>query len=172
MFFFKPQVSEADLDLDHFEQEDLSNDLFLSKDLRTCKKRNNGWSTVYGQRIYSEGTHVIKIKIKEDKKMTYGQTFGVVNAFQKHLKTTFRHSEGYSYIPWGNGRKSNSSSEKPYGQTFKKWDVIGVHLDMDMKTLSFSKNGKNFGIAYSDIPEKVCLAVDLQWDGTKVSIVC
>jgi hypothetical protein len=48
---------------------------------------------------------------------------------------------GYTY----HDGKSNAQ----YGQKMKEGDVIGVTLDMDEGTLSFSRNGEDLGIAFS-----------------------
>uniref|UniRef100_U9UZK5 SPRY domain-containing protein n=1 Tax=Rhizophagus irregularis (strain DAOM 181602 / DAOM 197198 / MUCL 43194) TaxID=747089 RepID=U9UZK5_RHIID len=47
-----------------------------------------------------------------------------------------------------------------YGQTFKEKDRITVHLDM--RTCSFSVNGKRYPIAFRNLPGKVYPAVSLR----------
>ena len=37
-----------------------------------------------------------------------------------------------------------------YGKRFKKTGILGVFLNMDKGTLSFSLNGEDMGIAYTD----------------------
>ena len=36
---------------------------------------------------------------------------------------------------------------RSYGELFRQGDTIGVHIDMDIGTLSFSRNGKDLGTA-------------------------
>ena len=50
--------------------------------------------------------------------------------------------------------RHNSGGEGPaYGEAYGPGDVIGVFCDTRIGTLSFSKNGKEFPIAYKE-PEK------------------
>ncbi len=57
---------------------------------------------------------------------------------------------GFGYYGGGNSyRRGNSSS---YGQSVKSGDTISVHLDMDARTLAFSRNGTDLGVAFRDLP--------------------
>lgn len=56
---------------------------------------------------------------------------------------------------WGlngnNGNKYHSNTTAPYSSTFSGGDVIGVLLDMDAKTVSFTINGTSQGVAYTGL---------------------
>jgi chitodextrinase len=54
---------------------------------------------------------------------------------------------GYYY----SGMKFTSGSSAPYGAAFVAGDVIGVALDMDAGTVTFSKNGVSQGVAYTGL---------------------
>lgn len=52
----------------------------------------------------------------------------------------------------GTGKKSNSNKFDDYGERFDVGDVIGCSLDLNAKTVAFSKNGKDLGVAFSIPP--------------------
>lgn len=54
----------------------------------------------------------------------------------------------------GTGKKSFANTFADYGEAFGLNDVIGVFLDLDNFTISFSKNGKLLGEAFS-IPKEI-----------------
>ena len=56
---------------------------------------------------------------------------------------------GYGY--GGTGKKVNGNVFSDYGDTFSTGDVIGCCLDLDACKISFSKNGTDLGIAFSNI---------------------
>lgn len=64
----------------------------------------------------------------------------------------------------------STSSLPTYGQEIKQGDVITVNVDMNMHTLSFEVNGKDFGIALSTVPSEgvwfsyqaYCLSTEVQ----------
>ncbi len=47
-------------------------------------------------------------------------------------------------------RHESNSSGKKYGTQLKVGDKVGVALDMVEGTLSYYRNGENWGIAYTD----------------------
>ena len=53
---------------------------------------------------------------------------------------------GYGF--GGTGMKSNAKSFVKYGEAFGKGDVIGSTLDWTSRTISFSKNGDDLGVAF------------------------
>ena len=59
---------------------------------------------------------------------------------------------GFDSKSWGYGgtaKKSTSKNFEDYGQPFgEKFDVIGNILDLDQNTISWTKNGKDLGIAF------------------------
>ena len=54
---------------------------------------------------------------------------------------------GYGF--GGTGMKSHSRKFEKYGEAFGKGDIVGCLLDWNKKQISFSKNGKEFGVAYT-----------------------
>ncbi|XP_023692056.1 ATP-dependent RNA helicase DDX1 [Paramormyrops kingsleyae] len=54
----------------------------------------------------------------------------------------------------GTGKKSHNKQFDSYGEEFTMHDVIGCYLDLDNGHVSFSKNGKDLGLAF-EIPQNL-----------------
>ncbi|KAJ8397647.1 hypothetical protein AAFF_G00436460 [Aldrovandia affinis] len=54
----------------------------------------------------------------------------------------------------GTGKKSHNKQFDSYGEEFTMHDTIGCHLDLDKGHVSFSKNGKDLGLAF-EIPQNL-----------------
>jgi len=54
---------------------------------------------------------------------------------------------GYGF--GGTGKKSNKKQFDSYGEAFGMHDVIGCHLDLDNLEIRYTKNGVDFGVAFS-----------------------
>jgi hypothetical protein len=61
-------------------------------------------------------------------------------------------SHGFGY--GGTGKKSISNTYEDYGGTYGDKDTMGCYLDLENKTISYSKNGRHLGIAFH-IPESM-----------------
>jgi hypothetical protein len=57
------------------------------------------------------------------------------------------HKKGYS----NDGTLGHHGSFKNYGKPFKKGDIVGIILNLDMKTLEFSLNDEKLGIASFEV---------------------
>lgn len=54
--------------------------------------------------------------------------------------------QGFGY--GGTGKKSNNMKFDDYGETFSDNDIIGCYLDKDNGIISYTKNGKDLGVAF------------------------
>ena len=58
-------------------------------------------------------------------------------------------TDRFSFGFGGTGMKSNNKQFEPYGEAFGNNDIIGCLLDLDNLEISFTKNGKHLGRAFS-----------------------
>jgi Ran-binding protein 9/10 len=52
-----------------------------------------------------------------------------------------------------NGGLGSAGGGTFYGETYAEGDVIGMKLDMYRRELSYYKNGKHLGVAFTDLPQ-------------------
>lgn len=57
-------------------------------------------------------------------------------------------TDKFSFGFGGTGKKSNNRQFDDYGEAFGIHDVIGCLLDLNNGEISFTKNGKNLGLAF------------------------
>ncbi|KAJ6230770.1 e3 ubiquitin-protein ligase trim [Anaeramoeba flamelloides] len=164
---------------DYFDQKMTTNGIKFSNDDKTVQ-RTKGYTTKYenvcGKKIYSHGIHKISIKVDIFKDGLY---IGIVNSksridfitkksfndtyfFKTHLESNYKYS---SFI-----RKNGKVQLIPYGVPFHSGDIIVINLDMDKKTLGFTVNNNNCGIAFKDLPKKVSVAV-MFWKKDKLTFI-
>ena len=60
------------------------------------------------------------------------------------------HKFGFAFYGLGQLRHGSNATGPQYGKRFKKTGILGVYLNMDKGTLSFSLNGEDLGVAYAD----------------------
>lgn len=64
---------------------------------------------------------------------------------------------GWAYYGCSPGYKYHNASVKEYGRAFNVGDVVGVHMNQAEGTLSFSINGEDLGVAFTDLPNDEAL---------------
>lgn len=79
-------------------------------------------------------------------------------------------ARGYAYYGY-NGAAYHNSVEKTYATAYKAGDVIGVLADLKKGNISFTKNGKNLGVAFTGVKGPLYPAVSLYNTSDSVSIV-
>lgn len=79
--------------------------------------------------------HELKIGV------TLQQKFALANSFCDY-------DFGFGYYGMGQLRHGSNSDGMKYGLPFKKQGILGVYLNMNQGTLSFSLDGVYFGIAF------------------------
>jgi hypothetical protein len=126
------------------------------------------WKTIFGTTSFMTGVNSWQIRI--DKSSSSYLFIGVAN--RKANVDTFLGADEHS---WGFiGDKAlyyQRNRLKSYGDVFGEGDIIGVHLDCDKQTLSFSKNGMMLGIAFENVIGEVFPAVAFYSRHQKVTLV-
>ncbi|KAJ3423685.1 hypothetical protein M0812_30219 [Anaeramoeba flamelloides] len=123
---------------------------------------------VCGKNVYSKGLYEIKIKINNyPMNESNWIKIGVINYSTRNpLPWKKPDFQGLYYFGtyYTEGTKDLSSYKLricpkleriPYGKPFKNGDTFHIYLDMDKRTISFGINDENFGVAWTDLPEKV-----------------
>jgi len=141
--------------------------LVLSADrLGAGVETDSRWLTVRGTACFRKGKHYWTVLLHCCKSNNF--FIGVCVDGVRYNNYLGNDEFGYSYYGCGNAyRKGNSSS---YGQTLKSGDSIDVYLDMDARTLSFSRNGHDLGVAFRDLPSGMYPAFSLYTKGDHFSL--
>jgi len=133
-----------------------------------------GWRTVLAEKPITSGVRKWEV-ILEKCTSTANIMIGVCEKNQK-LNAYIGQSntaKGWSYYGATTGYTyHDGKSNAQYGQKMKEGDIIGVTLDMDEGTLSFSRNGEDLGVAFSTglLGHELYPAVSLYDVGDRVRI--
>eukprot|EP01122_Echinamoeba_exundans_P017354 TRINITY_DN911_c4_g1_i1.p1 TRINITY_DN911_c4_g1~~TRINITY_DN911_c4_g1_i1.p1 ORF type:complete len:3990 (-),score=695.43 TRINITY_DN911_c4_g1_i1:1688-12457(-) len=132
-----------------------------------------GWRTVMAQRPLKSGINRWEVSL-ERLSPTANIMIGVCE--RSHRLNAYigqsASSKGWSYYGATTGfTYHDGKSDSRYGQKMVQGDVIGVTLDMDEGTLSFSRNGEDLGIAFRNLKGKdLYPAVSLYDAGDRIRI--
>ena len=124
--------------------------------------------TAYGESSISEGTFTWKIKIisaryKGDALYGDGPYIGIIEDDEKHLDK-YKEDGNWEYhgyqLSVGNGilwsyifDDQHEETEDYHCQFENDGDILEMTLDLDVRTLNFKVNGKDFGIAFKHIKQ-------------------
>eukprot|EP01112_Ceratiomyxa_fruticulosa_P011195 TRINITY_DN3023_c0_g1_i2.p1 TRINITY_DN3023_c0_g1~~TRINITY_DN3023_c0_g1_i2.p1 ORF type:complete len:146 (-),score=24.91 TRINITY_DN3023_c0_g1_i2:105-542(-) len=123
--------------------------------------------------VSKRGKHIWKVRIDRGIYQMIGVASSTLdqNEFCNHAN-----SVGWFFYT-ANSAVYHENKTVPYAPTgqLPEGTVIGIHLDLDERTLSFSVDDKMLGVAVKNLPlEKfptLTLACCLYWSGTEVTIV-
>ena len=145
------------------ENLQLSNNGFTVKN--TVNKR---WNAARATTSYSYGSHYWEVQI--DKCVSKNIFIGVVEAEANMENYVGSDRFGWGYLAnkavWHNRGKLRS-----YGELYKEGDTIGITLDMDIGTLSFSRNGRDLGVAVDGLVGELCPAFSLYNQDDQVTLI-
>jgi len=89
--------------------------------------------------------------------------------------------ESTGYLGYtGDSRGWSSAGSNPYllpggrayGTAWRNGDIVEMHIDMEKHTISYTLNqGSSLGVAFTDLPNEVCVAVTLYDATDQVSII-
>lgn len=117
----------------------------------------NRWRTVRGDREITEGRLFWDVRL--DRCQTGNMFIGLCTRGMKMNNYCGNDETSFGY--YGCSNVYHGGASKKYGEPFRCGDMIRVLLDMDARTLSFSKNGADLGLAYDGLPPAVYPAFSL-----------
>lgn len=144
-------------------------DILLGEDQLTASYTSDDtWSTVLGSRAFSSGVNHWEIRVNQS---STAYVFVGVATSAADLGSFLGGCEhGWGFI----GEQAlyhNREKVKVYGEPFSSGDVVGITLDLDAGTLSFSKNSKNLGVAFDKIFGELYPAVAFYNVGQELEIL-
>ena len=129
---------------------------------------SESWSTVLGNVGFMVGKNVWEIHIERS---PTAYLFVGIATKDANLSTFLGGDDnGWGYIG-DRALYHKRNKVKLYGERFGQGDTVGVTLDMDEGTLSFSKNGENLGVAISNLSGVLYPAVAFYNRGQRVSLL-
>eukprot|EP01083_Nonionella_stella_P273430 927501_1 len=146
---------------------------------RVVTKSGDSYGTAYGVQEVSVGQHEWKIKAHNCGSNRNHLMIGI-SADTSHSDAILHNSTTTEhYLLFSNNgnlySKNNpkGTSNANGGGKFTTGDTITVHLDLDKQQMSFSKNGNNIGIAFSNIvkTQKYRLAIEAYYPSTKFELI-
>ncbi|KAJ3423953.1 tripartite motif-containing protein [Anaeramoeba flamelloides] len=164
---------------DYFDPINSSNKLSISPQYHKITQ-NTGEYKYYsgiGKRVYSKGIHDILMEIdcfsNPNSRWNYIH-IGVVNSKNKMEAPFWQSPNAYLFISVWSGKlrsckRNGKNSDRAYGKPVSSGDIITIHLDMDKKTIGFSINKINYGVAWNNLPNKVIIVADLFATGDSIS---
>ena len=149
----------------HFGWEDFGKHKFTLDDPNQMTVTAKvGCSSLYGRNIASRGSkYTWNVRINRGRSIIIGVShmrLDVPQINEKYFWFT-DHESGFGYFG-GSGNKWTNNEYRLYGENFGEYDgpstdVITVSLDLRDQngqqngTISFAKNGKNYGVAYDTL---------------------
>ena len=129
---------------------------------------NKKWNSVRATTGFSSGVHYWEVHI--DKCVSKNIFIGVTTSSAVLDNYVGSDSQGWGYLAnraiWHNKGKSRS-----YGELYREGDTIGITLNFDTSTLSFSRNGKDLGVAVENIKGELYPAFSMYNKGDKISLL-
>ena len=126
------------------------------------------WSTVLGTRAFSSGVTHWDIRINSSS--TAYVFVGVASSAADLSSFLGGCAHGYGFI----GEQAlyhNREKVKIYGEPFTSGDIVGVTLDLNSGTVSFSRNHKSLGIAFDRVFGELYPAVAFYNVGQELEIL-
>mmetsp|Transcript_14058 Transcript_14058/g.14109 ORF Transcript_14058/g.14109 Transcript_14058/m.14109 type:complete len:193 (+) Transcript_14058:313-891(+) len=155
------------------ENKKASNIEISNNGLTALKKTEDEFETVLANISLTSGSYYWEIKVDllvDDDDIFIGVADGNI-PLSGHppdlgLFWGFRCSGGKKFRP--------DSGIEDYGETAGTGDVVGVRLEYigDNGSISFLRNGKDYGVAYTNVPTSVFPAVSMFYQRTQVTLIC
>jgi hypothetical protein len=117
------------------------------------------WTIIMGTELKDKSKHTWSIKLKTLKQTGNSWALIIGVAKKSHNMNTYlgASSDGWGYVL--NGMKNhNSGSGTKFAETYAEGDTITCTLDLQKGELSYKKNGKSLGVAFTGVKGPVCIA--------------
>ncbi|KAM7533003.1 hypothetical protein Aperf_G00000120134 [Anoplocephala perfoliata] len=130
----------------HLNMFDRTASLAIDPNGLLCQSRDpGGWHGARATKgVRNAGKYYYEVRVTDDGLCRVGWS----TALACHDIGTDKESYGFG----GTGKKSHNRQFDDYGESFCLNDVIGCYLDLDSRTIYWSKNGKRFPKAF-DLPQ-------------------
>ncbi|GMH91865.1 hypothetical protein TL16_g12175 [Triparma laevis f. inornata] len=152
-----------------FDRASVGPSIFVSTDgLSASFGGNESWSTVLGSTPFVSGVNSWKIRI--DSSQTSYLFIGLATKQADTSSFLGGDEFGWGYIG-DRALYHKRAKQKVYGEKFSQGDEIGVTLDMDKGTLSFSRNDEDLGVAFTGLAGELYPAVAFYNQSQRVSLV-
>ncbi|GMH96967.1 hypothetical protein TrST_g6277 [Triparma strigata] len=152
-----------------FDRNAVGPSIFVSTDgLSASFGGNESWSTVLGSTPFISGVNSWKIRI--DSSQTSYLFIGLATKQADTSSFLGGDEFGWGYIG-DRALYHKRAKQKVYGEKFSQGDEIGVTLDMDKGTLSFSRNDEDLGVAFKGLAGELYPAVAFYNQSQRVSLV-
>lgn len=131
-------------------------------------RSNETWSTILGTTPFCTGINYWELHL--DKSATSYLFIGVATRDADLATFLGGDDNGWGFIG-DRALYHKRTKVKAYGERFGQGDTIGVTLNMDRGTLSFSKNGQDLGVAFEGLVGSVYPAVAFYNQGQRLSLI-
>lgn len=139
-----------------------------SNELSASFGSNETWSTILGTTPFLTGSNYWELRL--DKSTTAYLFIGVATRDADLSTFLGGDDNGWGFIG-DRALYHKRTKVKAYGERFGQGDTIGVTLNMDRGTLSFTKNGRDLGVAFEGLVGGLYPAVAFYNQGQRLSLV-
>lgn len=123
--------------------------IFPDKKIALLNETEYNYRNIFGSIGFTSGINYWEIVI--DSRTQNELKIGVSKERKKDLTGAFSdYITGYAFYGLGELRHGENSTGIKYGKKFRKSGVVGVCLNMEQGTLSFSLCGEYFGVAFKE----------------------
>ena len=130
-----------------------------------------GWATLLCKDAVCKGVHNWKFEISCSGHAFIPSTVMVGVTSTTNILSTHLGNVSSTWCFQDNGFRWDGLQCFAYGEPFTEHDIIGIHLDFNTGILEFSKNGKSFGQAFTEVGGLLYPAVSLCTEGHGISII-
>ncbi|KAJ6250493.1 tripartite motif-containing 59-related [Anaeramoeba flamelloides] len=161
---------------DKFDHRSMGEDIVLSTKQNTISTiKNINWNGIKGTKIYQKGLHIFRFHL--DSFNREGNILIGISSASMKKGVAFKYRKAWLYncldgTLMNNFRKIKKNGENfIYGEKCKTADTLNLILNMDQHTITFEYNDRNLKVAFTDISNRVRIAIDMYGKSQKLSII-